>query len=393
MNVFDTALTIPLKDIAYSLLGFSINASGTMPCPIHNEKNGKAFSVSQNKYWTCFGKCGTHGDGIELVAFTKGISRFEAAKKICEAFGLTYDMPKSENTYPPKDYSFLLGNSLLADVGLYGVMNSNSISNYLKKVRLFSDETIKNYSFGYIDKTTYTKMKSAVPEKISQENYDSFSRHVGRLLIPLHNSSGKEVLGFVSRSLSRSDKIKYINDSDSKYRDGYHKRIYSYGLSQSKKKEPVVIVEGYFDCPSLMQLGINAIAMGDCSMPEARFRYLIKVYTQLILGLDNDVTGVYRTLELYKKFGHINFKFVLWPRDIKDGNDAVKHNAELKYGDYFEYVKNVWDNNIDDIQVDYDKRMAFINKLRDSLSNTGFGNENYFVRKEIDKWIEKALVN
>lgn len=393
MNVFDAAKTVPLKDTAATVLGFSINASGTMPCPIHNEKHGKAFSVSQNKYWTCFGKCGKHGDNIEMVAFTKGVSRFEAAKEICEAFGLAYDLPKSDGTPKPEiDYSFLKGNELMTKVGMLGVMNTPEVENYLKNVRLFTDETIYNYGFGYVTRDVYDKMIVAVNDgRILKENYDAFARHVGRLVIPLYNSNGKQVLGFVSRALSKADKIKYINDNDSPHKYGYHKRVYTYGLAQSKKRSSVVIVEGYFDGPSMMQMGINTIAMGDCSLPEARFRYLIKMFTQLILGLDNDTTGVYRTMELYKKFGHINFKYVLWPRDVKDANDAIKARAELKYGDYFEYVNNVWNNNINDIQTNYENKMDFIAKLRDSLSYTNAGSENYFVRKEIDLWIEKAL--
>lgn len=391
-NVFEAAKTAGVRLVGAKVLGFDLNSNGTMRCPLHNEKKGKSFSVKDDTFWKCFGKCNKNGDVIELVSVAKDLPPFESAKLICDTLGLAYELPKSDKTFPEIDYSFLLGNEKLMEYAFYYLHTTEKVLNYLKNSRQFTTETIAKYKFGYMTKEHYDALASLVDKgECSLENYKAFARHVGRLVIPLHNASGKQVLGFVSRALSVSDPIRYINDSDSEHRYGYHKKVYSYGLNNTVKKTPVVIVEGYFDAPSLVQMGYNTIAMGDASMPAPRFNYLIKLYSKLILGFDNDLTGVYRTLELHKRFKHINFGYVLWPNDIKDGNNALKENAELKYGDFYEYVVNVWKNNINRIRTDYTNRMEFVEKLRDSLSFVKYGDENYFVRREIDKFIEMVL--
>ena len=42
--------------------------SGTIKCPLHNERNGQAFSFSlTTQKWKCWGKCAVGGDVIDLV--------------------------------------------------------------------------------------------------------------------------------------------------------------------------------------------------------------------------------------------------------------------------------------------------------------------------------------
>lgn len=392
-SVFDQANGISLKDTASAVLGININGSGTMPCPIHHETNGKSFAVYENKRWICFGKCGVHGDNIELVRTVLGISRFDAAKKICDTFHLHYELKNpSGKTLPPLDYGFLLGNIYMANYANYCLNANKEVLDYLKNKRVFSTETITSFAFGYVSKEQYDGLAPLVEAgKILKKNYESFGRHVGRLIIPLFNSSGKQILGFVSRSLSVADKVKYINDDDSSEKNGYHKRNYTYGMPQSNRESTVVIVEGYLDAPSLRQLGINSVAMGDCSLPELRFTYLNKAYAKLVLGFDNDTTGVRRTLESFKKYNHINFGYVLWPVGCKDANDCLKKNVLPTYGDFFEYISYIFDQNIGDIKSDYVARMEFITRLRDALSFIEFGNSNYFIRVEIDKKIQAML--
>jgi len=391
-NVFDTARNVGLRDVASRICGMNVNKQGTMPCPLHNEKKGASFAVRDDTYWKCFGKCGTHGDVTAFVSAVKKIPAFDAAKLICDTFGLTYDLPKREATVPATDYSFLLGNDMLASLSVVGLSTNDSVLKYLKETRRFTQATLDKYMFGYMSKETYGDVAQFVKDgKISKENYDAFSRHVGRLVIPLYNVTGKQILGFVSRALSKSDKIKYINDNDSEYQYGYHKQIYSYGLQHSTRHADVVIVEGYLDAPSFNQLGINVIAMGDCSLPGPRFNYLSKMYSKLILGLDNDWTGVKRTIESHYKFKQVNFGYVIWPAGIKDANDSLIKGVVPSYGDFYEYVLNVWKNNINDIQTNYGNRSEFVALLRSSLSFINYGSENYFVRREIDKFIETIL--
>ena len=59
-------------------------------CPFHHDHHLGSFVVTpkgnDKSIWRCF-SCGTGGDGVEFVAKIEHISRYEAAVRICEAFG------------------------------------------------------------------------------------------------------------------------------------------------------------------------------------------------------------------------------------------------------------------------------------------------------------------
>jgi hypothetical protein len=45
---------------------------GTVPCPLHGERTGRAFSFDIDRQrWRCWGKCGTHGDVVDLIRIAK----------------------------------------------------------------------------------------------------------------------------------------------------------------------------------------------------------------------------------------------------------------------------------------------------------------------------------
>jgi len=67
--------------------------SGT--CPLHNGDNPTQFRVSVSKNcWNCFGKCKRGGNVLDFVALKENVSVREAAIRISEWFGLSFDAPK-----------------------------------------------------------------------------------------------------------------------------------------------------------------------------------------------------------------------------------------------------------------------------------------------------------
>lgn len=393
MSYFEKISPLSVIEVADVVLGWKLRY-GTQPCPLHNEKSGKSFSVRKDdELWNCFGKCGKGGDAITLVSEAQNISYGEAAKEVAKHFPKHFVEKKSNSMldYDAEHLDVFETLTRLADVGTGRLLSNELLIDYLKNSRSFELDTIKKYRFGYISQEDYDNIYTTVIEYLNPEIVTAFKRHVGRLLIPLFNSAGTLVIAFVSRALSKTDKVKYINDNDSELKFGYHKKFYTYGFAQAKRKRPVVIVEGYLDGPSLDQLGINTVAMGDCSLPEPRFRYLAKNFSKLILGLDNDVTGVHRSLELRRKYNEINFDYVLWDKDIKDANDFLKKKVgELRFGDYFEYLENLYNNNWNDVQNNYANRKDFITRIKNSLTED-FASENYFVRVEITKFVARLL--
>src|SRR5213594_283743 len=66
-------------------------------CPLHNGDNPTQFRVSASKNcWNCFGKCKRGGNVLDFVALRENISVREAAIRISEWFGLSFDAPKKK---------------------------------------------------------------------------------------------------------------------------------------------------------------------------------------------------------------------------------------------------------------------------------------------------------
>ena len=73
---------------AAQMYGIEVNRSGMACCPFHDDKNP---SMKLNEeYFYCFG-CGATGDVIDFTARLYTLSPKEAAEKLAQDFGLTYD--------------------------------------------------------------------------------------------------------------------------------------------------------------------------------------------------------------------------------------------------------------------------------------------------------------
>jgi DNA primase len=88
-NMFELARTIPALEIIRYYGGIELKRRGRVHvgcCPFHEDRN-PSFTVFPDNYWKCFG-CGEGGSAIDFVALLFKITPFEAAKRICEDFGL-----------------------------------------------------------------------------------------------------------------------------------------------------------------------------------------------------------------------------------------------------------------------------------------------------------------
>ena len=87
-SVFETVKqSITVREAA-QMYGIEVNRSGMACCPFHDDKNP---SMKLNEeYFYCFG-CGATGDVIDFTARLYNLSPKEAAEKLAQDFGLSYD--------------------------------------------------------------------------------------------------------------------------------------------------------------------------------------------------------------------------------------------------------------------------------------------------------------
>ena len=79
---------LDVRDVA-EYLGLTVNKAGKILCPYHREKS-PSCQLYGNRFY-CFG-CGQHGDGIDLVAAVRGVSKWDAAAELNSYFSLGIDL-------------------------------------------------------------------------------------------------------------------------------------------------------------------------------------------------------------------------------------------------------------------------------------------------------------
>src|SRR6185312_1958070 len=115
----------------------------------------------------------------------------------------------------------------------------------------------------------------------------------GRIAVPIHNVNG-EVVAYVGRTIGEP------SDENPKYKlpPGFKKSLELFNIDQASKEssdQPLIVVEGFFDCMKLHQLGHKrTVALMGSTMSPAQ-EELIKTHTtansRVILMLDEDEAG------------------------------------------------------------------------------------------------------
>ena len=337
-NVFDVAKSINIRTVYEKYSGISLDkhrARGNVPCPFHSDAKPSMHLYDNTNSFYCF-SCKKSGSSIdlfkELMTHTMGIvytDDLEAAKELCNEFGLSYDVQEPNPGY--KDYitvynwvanfyNFLLNTTVCPD------------SLYFEKRGFKSLE--KEYLLGYcpsvfIDKTNQvSSLKKILMNKfpnISEAVLDSYGLYdtqgnsimAGRYVFSIFDTKGN-VIGFSGRTTDPDNPAKYLNTSETMF---FKKRFTLYNYHKAKKFGQVYVVEGYCDALSLISLGFqNVVAAMGTSFTSDHINILKD--KEIILSLDNDKAGKDQMYNLIKSNKTTPFKVLLW-EGAKDFNDLL----------------------------------------------------------------------
>ena len=96
MNVFEAVkASVTTRQVA-ELYGIRVKRNGMAVCPFHNDKNP---SMKVDKRFHCFG-CQADGDAIDFVSRLFSLPVKEAAIKVAEDFGISYDNRRKVSIRP-----------------------------------------------------------------------------------------------------------------------------------------------------------------------------------------------------------------------------------------------------------------------------------------------------
>ncbi|GEM_PF-1440670 len=269
-------------------------------CPFHNEKT-PSFTVSDDKeFWHCFG-CSKHGDVIDFVKLSEGLTFIEAVEQLAGAAGL--DMPRATEEDRERDQRILsLQDALERACAWYEEQLAGAGGapgrDYLAG-RGLTAETVARFRLGFappgrsVARALGISPEAAIELGLARRGDDGVVRDLfrNRVTFPITDRRGR-VIGFGARALG-DEKPKYLNSPETAL---FHKGASLFGVSHARNAAAdcgqTLVVEGYMDVIALHQGGIEfAVAPLGTSITELQLDLAWRLAPVCILALDGDTAG------------------------------------------------------------------------------------------------------
>ncbi len=271
-------------------------------CPFHRERT-PSFTVDRDKgLYHCFG-CGVGGDVIHFVRQIDRLDFPEAVEALAGRFGVA--IPRRARG-PRDDRREKLFEALAAAHRFFQTElahSGNKAQRYLVE-RGVPVELTRRLALGYAPDSWDSLGRALAPGfgeallieagllQTRTEGNGSYDRFRDRLIFVVRDERGRPV-GFGGRTLAPDGTPKYLNSPESPV---FLKKRLLYGLSDGReairRRERVVLVEGYFDHLALVAAGIDetVASMGTALTPEQAEK-LKRLAPRVVVCYDGDPAG------------------------------------------------------------------------------------------------------
>ncbi len=315
-------------------------------CPFHEEKTPSFMVSPEKQLFHCFG-CGEGGNAFNFLMKYEKLSFFEAVKMLAQKSGvpLPVDEEKENILHKKKERLYKL-NNLVANYYrecLFRTNQGKKVINYFKK-RGINDTSVEKYRLGYAPPgwdalTNFLKKKGYSYEELIKAGIIKKSKIEGkyidyfrdRIIFPIFNLSGR-VIGFGGRVLDNS-LPKYINSPETMiYNKGSNLYSLNFAKEDIRKKNYIIVVEGYTDVLITQQYGFNNMAASLGTALTTKQIDLIKRFTDTVLiAYDADSAGnmaTLRSLDLLVKAG-LEIKVIDLPQGLDPADFLIKKGKKL----------------------------------------------------------------
>ena len=280
-------------------------------CPFHSEKHPSFFVFPEQQSWHCFGACGTGGDVFSFIMKREGIDFGQALRVLAQRGGVTLSPREAPSKADDEKRGRLFQINEAAAEYYYHILSATKTGatarEYLAR-RKVKPETMKEFRVGF-SPDAWETIKSYLLGKgytdkelveaglaIETEEGGSYDRFRSRLMFPICDIQSR-VTGFGARVLDDS-LPKYINSPQTLIFD---KSNSLYGVDKAKsaikKKDVVIIVEGYMDVLTAHQHSWqNVVGSMGTSLTERQVEGIKRMTNNITLALDADLAGEEATL-------------------------------------------------------------------------------------------------
>jgi DNA primase len=310
-------------------------------CPFHGEKTPSFMVSPEKQLFHCFG-CGEGGNVFNFLMKYEKISFFEAVKMLAKKSGVSLPVDEEKENFLNRQKERLYKlNNLAANYYrecLFKTNQGKKIINYLKK-RGINDTSVEKYRLGYAPPgwdalTNFLKKKGYSYEELIKARIINKSKIEGkyidyfrdRIIFPIFSLSGR-VIGFGGRVFDDS-LPKYINSPETLvYNKGSNLYSLNFAKEDIRKKDYLIIVEGYTDVLITQQYEFNNVAASLGTALTTRQIDLIKRFTDMVLiAYDADSAGnmaTLRSLDLLVKAG-LEVKVIDLPQGYDPADFLIK---------------------------------------------------------------------
>jgi DNA primase len=319
-------------------------------CPFHGE-NTPSFSVSADKQiFHCFG-CGAGGNVFTFLMDIEGYGFLEAAKVLAEKGNVPLDVEiNKESTRPSMPASsqkMIEAHELLRKFYHHLLIHTNEGQVALEYLlnRGFTEEAIEKFQIGYSLPSWDFVYKFLIKRGFEPETLEKagliiarerdgnfFDRFRNRIMFPIADHQGNTI-AFSGRALGE-DEPKYLNSPETPI---FNKSQILYNFSNARphirKKEQVVIFEGFADCISAVKAGVeNAVATMGTALTDQHVQFLKRHTNQVLICYDSDSAGMHASNKASNLLLSNGFqmKVAVMPDNL-DPDDYIKKYGEKSF--------------------------------------------------------------
>jgi DNA primase len=364
-------------------------------CPFHTEKT-PSFTVHRDKqFFYCHG-CKVGGDVFKFVMLAERVTFPESVRIVAEKSGIP--VPDQTGIFDKKGDERRLLLEMHEKAGAYfRKMLSSGEAEAARKVlekRKVNEEFAGRFGLGYAPNSgllDHLLPKEPLSTGLFVKNdrgevYDRFRR---RLMFPIWNERGK-VIAFGGRALGDAQP-KYLNSAESPL---YTKSYVLYGLhlarSSAQRAGRMVVVEGYFDCLSLHQNGVeNVVASCGTSLTPHQVRLAARYVPEIVMNYDPDAAGqiaMKRSIELLLA-KNLRVRILKLPQGL-DPDDFVRQEGPEVYTRLLDSAPYFWQYLLAEAGKNFDlddpaMKGAAVREVLESVSRIQDGVERLEVAKAV----------
>ncbi len=319
-------------------------------CPFHGE-NSPSFSVSPDKQiFHCFG-CGAGGNIFTFLMDKEGYNFVESAKVLAEKGNVPLDVEVNKDSkranMPAGSQQMVEAHDLLRKFYHHLLVNTKEGQEALEYLieRGFTEETIEKFQIGYsLDSWDFVSkflLKRGFPAEYMEQagliiyrdkDESYFDRFRNRVMFPIMDHQGNTI-AFSGRAMG-TDEPKYLNSPETPI---FNKSKTLYNFHQARphirKKEQVVIFEGFADCISAVRAGVeNSVATMGTALTEQHIQLLKRNTDQILICYDSDSAGLNAANRAVNMLQDHDFsvKVALMPDNL-DPDDYIKEFGEKSF--------------------------------------------------------------